>query len=95
MSAILGIPVPSGEQIIVAIELLFILMPFRIFQRWLISEARRERNKIIDHHVKSGHKDRFKTCTEGSCASIRTPEPQHQHLLGSLPEIEADLELPQ
>lgn len=34
-------------------------------------EARRERNRIIRHHVKTGHNRRFKHCLDGECSSLR------------------------
>jgi hypothetical protein len=92
MAHIHGIPIPSLEQIIVAIELLFILLPFKMLQMWLISEARRNRNHIIHLHVKSGHKSRFRRCIEGECATIGAQvQPQ---LPVPFPEIGVDLELP-
>jgi hypothetical protein len=42
-------------------------------------EARRERNRIIKHHVKTGHSSRFKHCLDGNCSSLQNlglPEQQ-------------------
>lgn len=46
-------------------------------------ETRAERNRIIQRHVKAGHKGRLKECLDEACLSLRTPElvqPEHYHL---------------
>jgi hypothetical protein len=89
MSQILGIPVPSLEQIIVGTELVFILyIPKRMVSQ-LDREFRKERNRIIHRHVKSGHSDRLKQCADQDCSSLRRQGPQQ---LGYQPEM-VDLEL--
>jgi len=48
-------------------------------------ETRDERNRIIEWHVKAGHKDRLKACNDPTCLKLRTPElepvvqPEHYH----------------
>jgi hypothetical protein len=51
--------------------------------RAALVEARRERNRIIHMHVKTGHEGRLKHCVDEACASLRKPAPV-QHL--ELPE---------
>jgi hypothetical protein len=52
-------------------------------------EVRVERNRIIKHHVKTGHVSRFKHCLDGECSSLQNlvqPEPQE------LRELQVDSE---
>lgn len=71
MSQLLGIPVPSIEQIIVGTELVFILyVPKKLVSR-LDGEFRKERDRIIKLHVKTGHEARFKHCLEGECTNLQ------------------------
>ena len=73
MSDILGIPIPTLEQVIVGTELVFILyIPKRVVSK-LDGAFRTERNKIIHRHVKTGHDSRLKQCTDFACASLRNP----------------------
>lgn len=88
MNQLLGVPVPSPDQIIVGAELVFILLPVRILSRTLDNDVRKFRNYVINHHVKSGHADRLKQCEDGYCPSLRSSEPQ---LEAAQPEIELDL----
>jgi hypothetical protein len=91
MSQLLGIPVPSLEQIIVGTELVFILyIPRRVVNK-LDNEFRKERNRIIHNHVKTGHLGRLKHCADSACASLRKPG-FAQQAVDSQPElIELDL----
>lgn len=83
---------PTIEQIVVGSELIIILYPVRIIVRRMADEARKERNRIIRHHVKTGHKSRFKTCIEGECVSLQTPMNQPLRVqLEALPELDSEL----
>jgi hypothetical protein len=46
--------------------------------RWITNrsaaELRRERNRIIHHHVKNGHDDRLKHCKADACIKLRKSE---------------------
>ncbi len=43
--------------------------------KWLgekgVSELRKERNRIIRNHVKSGHNTKLENCTNDSCPQLR------------------------
>lgn len=41
-------------------------------------EARKERNRIIHNHVKTGHEGRLKHCIDEACLSLRMPVRQVQ-----------------
>jgi hypothetical protein len=45
-------------------------------------EVRIERNKIIGHHVKAGHKSRLKHCPDLICLKLRMPGLAQQGHLG-------------
>lgn len=98
MHFLFGIPVPTGEQIIVGIELAFLLYPAKrladafwrrvtILLQLVTKRARRERNRIIRLHVKSGHKSRFKHCVEGECSIRMLQAPTHS-LVPELLEVD-------
>lgn len=92
MSQLLGIPVPSMDQIIVGTELIFILyIPRKVVSR-LDNELRKERNRIIHKHVKTGHLGRLKHCADRDCFSLRKPG-FAQQLVDSQPEL-LELDLP-
>lgn len=40
-------------------------------EKRLATVARKERNRVIDTHVKTGHKSRFSECQQQACASLR------------------------
>jgi hypothetical protein len=90
MPALWGVPVPSSDQIIVGAELLIILYPIRSMMRSLDNQARKERNRIIAAHVKSGHNSRFWKCLEGSCPSLQNSQPARTSEL--VPEIEVEVD---
>lgn len=85
MHQIFGIPVPSGEQIIVGLELVIILYVPKKLLGQLDSAIRQERNRIIHKHVKTGHRGRLKQCLDAECLSLRTMPP------ASLPMAESEL----
>lgn len=45
----------------------------KILGRRGMSEMRKERNRIIHNHVKTGHGGRLKHCLDEACASLRNP----------------------
>lgn len=91
MSHLLGIPVPSLEQIIVGTELVFILyVPKKIVSR-LDNNFRYERNRIIKAHVKNGHLARFLHCLDGDCATLQKSSKQRP-VQPELPTV-VDIEL--
>lgn len=87
MSRLLGIPVPDWEQIIIGAELVVILYPIRLLAQAIDKGIRKERNRVIHIHVKTGHKSRLKHCIEDGCASLRNLVPL-QAELALPPELE-------
>lgn len=92
MTELHGIPVPSTDQIIIGAELVFILYPVKRFAGSLDQQLRRERNRIIKNHVKTGHEGRLKHCADTACASLRSSGRPRPELLGVQPEV-LDLDL--
>lgn len=91
MALLIGIPVPSIEQIIIGTELVFILyIPKKIVSK-LDGEFRIERNRIIRNHVKASHAERLRRCGHEACVSLRTPATAHP-VLELQPEV-LDLQL--
>lgn len=52
-------------------------------------EARKERNRIIRHHVKTGHEGRLKHCIDEACLSLRMPVRQVQQEPAQAPHMES------
>jgi hypothetical protein len=61
----------SIEAITVAVIMYGIVRAIWFVIKFCERRLQTEVGRVIDRHVKSGHKDRFKHCGEGSCA---TPE---------------------
>lgn len=47
----------------------------KVVWKLVVDEVRRERNRIIKHHVKAGHDSPLKHCMDVACASLRSPQP--------------------
>jgi hypothetical protein len=50
----------------------------KIVMKKLESEARKERNRIIHKHVKTGHWGRLKHCLDVDCSSLQSSLPELQ-----------------